>query len=251
MKIKKIYEYIDSIAPFDNQLDWDNSGLLIGNIDGNFTKALITLDITKDVVKEAVNIGAELIISHHPVIFKGLKQIEYNSVQAEIIKNNLTAISAHTNYDLACKGVSFTLADTIGFDNIYPALDGEVVVVTLSNKITATELAALTSKKLSASVRFADGGTPIKKIVCVGGAWDNDVNIIKQLDCDALLTGDGKYHEFLDFAENGKTLICAGHYETEFPSIISLQKQLSSKFIDASFILSHEKNIIQNIDYGY
>lgn len=250
MEIKKIYEYIDSIAPFNSQLDWDNSGLLIGNINGSFTKALITLDITKEVVKEAINIGAELIISHHPVIFKGLKQIAYNSVQAEIIKNNLTAISAHTNYDLACKGVSFTLANVIGFNNIHPALDGEVVIGKLSNEITATELAALTSKKLSASVRFADGGNLIKKVVCVGGAWDNDINTIKSLKCDALLTGDGKYHEFLDFAENGKTLICAGHYETEFPAVISLRNQLSSKFTDTSFVLSSEKNIIQNIDYG-
>lgn len=250
MKIKEVYDYIDFIAPFKSQLDWDNSGLLIGNADGDFTKALVTLDITKNVVKEAVSIGAELIISHHPVIFKGLKHIASDSIQAEIIRNNLTVISAHTNYDLFCKGVSFTLANVLELENIEPALDGEVIIGTLPEEMSAKELAKTASKKLTATVRFSDGGKPIKKIVCVGGAWDNNVNTIKAICCDALLTGDGKYHEFLDFAENGKTLICAGHYETEFPAVIALQKHLSSKFAYAHFVVSQEKSVIKNIYYG-
>lgn len=121
IKVKNIYEFIDSFAPFNISMDFDNCGLLVGDINSNINNVLVSLDITNNVVKEAKNLGANLIISHHPVIFKPIRNVMYESVVYKLIENNISAICAHTNLDMAeDTGVNTCLANILGLTGLSP-----------------------------------------------------------------------------------------------------------------------------------
>ena len=121
IKIKNIYEFIDSFAPFKDSMDFDNCGLLVGNINSEVNNVLVALDITNEVVEEAKKLGANLIISHHPVIFKPIKKIMSDSVVYNLIKNDIAAICAHTNLDMAeDTGVNTCLANALELKNLQP-----------------------------------------------------------------------------------------------------------------------------------
>lgn len=120
MKIIDILNAIDSLAPFKTQEKWDNSGLLIGNPNNAVTKAMLALDVTFDVIEDAKKNKSNLIITHHPVIFEPLKNIMSNSVVYELIKNDISVISAHTNLDVAEFGVNYQLAKKLNLKNCKP-----------------------------------------------------------------------------------------------------------------------------------
>ena len=121
VKVKDVYDFIDSLAPFDCAMDFDNSGLLVGNINLEVNSVLVSLDITNEVVNEAKSIGANLILSHHPVIFNSIKNIYSDSVVHNLIKGNISAICAHTNLDIANDiGVNTCLAKVLNIKNIKP-----------------------------------------------------------------------------------------------------------------------------------
>lgn len=118
IKINDIYKFIDKIAPFETAMEFDNCGLLVGDKDRTVGKVILSLDITKEVVEEATKEGAELIISHHPVIFNPIKRIDSTSVVHSLCRNNISAICAHTNLDMANEGVNYSLAKRIGLSEL-------------------------------------------------------------------------------------------------------------------------------------
>lgn len=121
VKVNDIYKFIDSFAPFATSMDFDNCGLLVGNNNANVDNVLVSLDITNRVVEEAINLGANLIISHHPVIFKPMKNVMHDSVVYNLIKNDISAICAHTNLDMAeDTGVNTCLANALELKNLRP-----------------------------------------------------------------------------------------------------------------------------------
>lgn len=110
MKIMEIHSYLNSLAPFNTALSWDNSGLLVGSMDDDFTGGLICLDVTDEIIKEAIAKKYNLIISHHPIIFNKLSKVTADMLVYKLIKNNINVISLHTNLDIAKDGVNFALA---------------------------------------------------------------------------------------------------------------------------------------------
>ena len=118
--VGEIYSYIDSIAPFDTQMDFDNSGLLVGSKNDKVDKVLLALDITNEVVEEANNLNANLIISHHPIIFKPIKSLSSDSIPYKLAKYGISAICAHTNLDMSNQGVNKCLADALGLKDTKP-----------------------------------------------------------------------------------------------------------------------------------
>lgn len=117
--VKQIYDFMDYIAPFRTAMDFDNCGLLVGDMNNSVDKILFSLDITSEVVEEAVKEGANLIISHHPVIFSPIKKLDFSSPISLLIKNNINAICAHTNLDMSSKcGVNLALAHKLDLKNL-------------------------------------------------------------------------------------------------------------------------------------
>ncbi|MBR6512747.1 MAG: Nif3-like dinuclear metal center hexameric protein, partial [Clostridia bacterium] len=114
----QIYDFIDRIAPFETQSEFDNAGLLVGDRTREVTKVLFCLDVTEKAIEDAEEFGAELIISHHPVIFDPLVFVPAKSIVAKAIRKKLTVICAHTNWDQAEGGVSNILAVLLGLENI-------------------------------------------------------------------------------------------------------------------------------------
>ena len=171
--VKDIFDFINSIAPFENQCEWDNSGLVVGNPDAEVSKIGVVLDITSDAVKYAKENGIDLIISHHPVIFRPVKTFLADDIPFMLAKSRISAICAHTSLDIAKGGVNDALAEALGFENAIPLADsGEEAMVRIAetNEMTADELAKLVAEKLSTCVTVADGGKTIRKVAFCGGA---------------------------------------------------------------------------------
>lgn len=231
--VKDIFEFINSIAPFENQCEWDNSGLLVGSAANEVKKIGVVLDITSDAVKYAAENGIDLIVSHHPVIFRAVKSFLDGDIPYMMAKSGISAICAHTSLDIAKGGVNDALAAALGFENISDfAESGELSMIRVAEieETDGENLAKLVADKLSAGVRLADSSKKISKVALCGGAGGDFIRDVAGAGCDAYITGDISHHEFLDALEMGLTLIAAGHFETENPVVAVLAEKLKNKF---------------------
>jgi len=236
--VKDFYEYLNGIAPFETQEEWDNSGMLVGDMNAEVEKAAIVLDITPDAVKEAKKCGANLIISHHPVIFRALKSITKGSVPFELAANGINAVCCHTPLDIADGGTNDTLAELLGFK----VSVGENPILRFAeiDKTDAQSLAKHIADTLGTTVRFADAGRHIKRVaICTGAGCSL---ICEAGKIDAFITGDAGHHDFLDAVQNGVTLIAAGHFETENPVVPVLCNKLGKQFKDTEIIEIKQDN---------
>ena len=239
MTVNDVYNYIDGFAPFASAAPWDNSGLLIGDLHAGVQKAFVALDVTPAVVREAAALGAQLIVSHHPVIFHPLRQIAFDSVQAKLLQTGISVLCAHTNYDKATGGVNDVLCDTLGlpFQKAAPDIaEGFLNLCVSEPCLSPAAFASLVAKKLKARVSYYPSGGTVSKIAVCAGAGSDFLKEAAALGCDAYLTGEASHHDYLTAAEAGITMFAAGHYETEFPAVLSLYDRLRTAFPDAVFI---------------
>ena len=231
--VKNVFDFINSIAPFEKQCEWDNSGLIIGDPSQKIGKIGVVLDITADAIKYAAENGIDLIVSHHPVIFRAIKSVTADDPAYMLIKSNISAICTHTSLDIAKGGVNDALADALGFEGAVPLSDsGETEMIRICNtdEMNADTLAKLVAKKLSTCVTVADGNKPITKVALCGGAGGDFLFDVAASGCDAFITGEAKHHEFLAAKELGLTLIAAGHFETENPVVDVLANRIKNNF---------------------
>lgn len=231
--VKDIYDYIDGFAPFSAQCEWDNSGLIVGDKNKQVKKIGVVLDITSETVAAAKQMGCDLIISHHPVIFRATKNFLSDNTAYQLASSGISAICAHTSLDIAKGGVNDALASALGFENASPLSDeGEESMIRVAeiSPVNSEELAKTVADKLNAGVRIADNGKTISKIALCGGAGGDFINAVAESGCDAYITGDISHHEFLDALELGLTLIAAGHFETENPVVASLAEKIKNEF---------------------
>ena len=247
--VKQIYDFINSLAPFCTQESWDNSGLLLGNPDKEVSLVSLALDATNDTVAAAKADCAELMITHHPVIFSPAKKILAGSVIYELLTNGISAISAHTCLDSAEGGVNDTLAAILELEDITPLeLDGTdtplVRVGRLKAPMSGDEFAKYVKAKLGCNLRLADAGNEIKTVAVCGGSLSSlTYELIGKVD--AFVTGDLTHHYFIDAAYNGLTAVAAGHFETENPVMSVLKAKLEAKFPEVSFTLINQKNPVK------
>lgn len=228
--VKDVFDYINDIAPFAKQCEWDNSGLIVGEPEHEVKKIGVVLDITAEAVRYAAENGIDLIVSHHPVIFRAVKSVLANNPTYMLARNGISAICAHTSLDIAKGGVNDALADTLGFKKAVPLSDsGETEMIRIAEieEMTADELAKLVADKLSTCVAMSDSGKTIKKVALCGGAGGDFIHEVAAAGCDAYVTGEAKHHEFL---ESGITLIAAGHFETENPVVAVVANKLKENF---------------------
>lgn len=228
--VKDIYNFLDSFAPFNTQAEWDNSGLLVGNENSVVNKIIFALDVTSDVIEQAKNIGADLIVTHHPVIFKPVSNVLNDSLIYKIIENNMSIICAHTNYDKAIDGVNDILCYTVNADKIEKIDDTFLNIATFKNTYSADEFAKHLKDKLNGAVRYNNLNKNICKIAVCSGSGSDYLSLAKELSCDALLTGDASHHSFLDANEMGIVLFACGHFETEMIAIKPLLERIEKEF---------------------
>lgn len=250
--IQEIYHSMDELAPFSLQESWDNSGLLVGDACAQVTRALITLDITHAAVLEAARLGAQLIISHHPVIFHPLKQLPSDSVVYHLAVAGVGAICAHTNLDIAEGGVNDCLAGVLGLKRIegfVPAGEGSLGRIgMLPHPMPPEAFARHVQQALGdAPVRMCTGGHSVSRVAVCGGAGGNLIYDAIAMGVDALVTGEAKHHELLDAVHAGLTLVDGTHYATEQVVLQPLAGMLSARHPEVSFMVFGGGDVLQLI----
>lgn len=241
MTVKDIFLYLNSLFPVTDAMDFDNVGILVGDSQKTVNKALISLDCTLDTIKLAKDNNCELIITHHPVIFEPLKCILKGSIQYELIHNDLSVISMHTNLDIGEGGVNDTLCKILGLKNIasLPCIDGYTIKSGIIPETNAKCLGETIKAKIGGCVKYVDGGNPISKVIVCGGSGGNYIEEAVNSKFDALITADVKHHQFLMARDNGISLFDAGHFNTEDVVIEPLKTLLDKKFPNLIFLTYH------------
>lgn len=252
--VKDIFQALDQWAPFETQMDFDNAGFLVGRGGREVRKLLVSLDITEQVAQEAADWGADLIVSHHPVIFHPARRITDESntgrILLRLIEGGVAAICAHTNLDAAQGGVNVCLAQALGLTQLeqlhqdgtdrngQPYGIGRVGLAPEPG-LTAEEYAAQVKERLhAAGVRFADGGRPVRRVAVGGGSCGSMLADALAMGCDTFVTADVKYDQFLEARALGLSLLDAGHYATEQVVCPKLVQYLSLKFPGISIRLT-------------
>ncbi len=233
--VKDIYDFLNEIAPFDRQESWDNSGLLVGDSAQQVETLAVALDITPEAVHWAEKEGAQLFVSHHPVIFHAQKQFLAQEPAYLLARAGMSAVCAHTCLDVAQGGVNDVLAEKLGLSAVEPVPSEEgapLLRIGIVQPMDTPTLAGKVSRRLKAAVRVAssDADRLITRVAVCGGAGADLMAQAKAAGADAYVTGDANHHEFLNALQMGLTLLAAGHYETENPVVDVLARRLSSRF---------------------
>lgn len=237
--VNAVESYLFQVAPKDLQQSWDNVGLLVGDPEEPVRSVLVALDITRDVVDEAVGGSFDLIVAHHPVMncaWHPVQSVRTDTEQGYLLstmpRRGISAICIHTNLDAVQGGVNDALADALSLRDTAPlGEDGIGRVGILGEELPLRDFAARVKDVLHANgVRFADGGKIVRRVAVGGGACADMLRDALALGCDTFVTADVKYNGFLDAKALGVNLIDAGHYPTEQVVCPVLAKWLSSGF---------------------
>ena len=239
---RSIYNFLDDFAPFASQLEFDNSGLQCGNLDAPVERAMVCLDATPEVIAQAARARCDLIIAHHPVLFHARKQLLSHDPAWLLARHGIACIASHTPLDGCPGGVNDLLAQRLALGET-TRLTPLVRLCTLSQPLPAKALADLVSQKLNTRVRCRDAGTPIRKIAICGGQGCHFLGDACG-HADAFLTGDADHHDFLDAAQNGLTLLAAGHFETEIQIVPTLEQRLRTAFPGVQWHIADEHGAI-------
>lgn len=217
MTVQQVYEAIHAVADFSLQMSFDNAGLLVGDPNATVTGAVLALDVTGHVIDEAVAQKANLIVTHHPVIFHPMKHVTADTLVYRLIREGISVICAHTNLDIAPGGVNDVLAQKLELQQV-TALPPENLlrVGMLRRGMTPPELAYFVKQKLDLpALRYCDGGVAVERVAVCGGSGGSELDAAIAAGCQAYVTGDVKHDGMLEAARRGITLIDAGHFGTE------------------------------------
>lgn len=240
VNVKTVSDYINSFAPYDTQCAWDNSGLLVGDPDSEVKKVGLCLDLTDETLKAALDNEVDLVITHHPLIFTPQKSFIKGDKAFELASRGVSLISAHTPYDCATGGVNDTLCELLGITevNCVETEETPVPMVRIGNvkEQTSIEFASFVAEKLNTICRVVDCSNKIKRVAVCGGAGMDFMPEVIKAGADAYVTGEMKHHEMLAAKEAGLTVIEAGHFETENPSMTALKNKLENYFSQAEFV---------------
>lgn len=243
--VKDVYTFLDSIAPFATQESWDNSGFLVGDVDKEVRKVAVCLDVTHDTLDQAAAFGADLLVSHHPVIFHPMKGMREKtpgteSIVYSAIQKNIAVLSAHTCWDMAEGGVNDVLATLCGLENVEGIVPDEngicmLRVGTLKTPVPAEEYADVVAEALGTLVRLTLPEKMVQRVAVCGGAGASFLPDLANLDVDAFITGDAKHNDFLDSIDFDISLLAAGHYETETVSMPVMLELLKQEFPEVEY----------------
>ena len=233
--VQIVADVVNRLAPRRLAEDWDNPGLLIGDPSAEVKKIFVCLDVLDENISQAIELDAQLIVAHHPLIFRAIKNVRFDLPLGKkierLIKNNLAVFAAHTNLDIALGGVNDVLAKKIGLTDIKMFGEEEFSLGRIGNleiPMTGEEFARHVKKSLNVNnVRFINAGNfLIGKVGVCGGAGADFIQKAKFFGAQAFVTGDVKYHEAQAAVENEIHVVDAGHFATEYPIVHVLAEHL-------------------------
>jgi len=244
IRVSDILSRLEGIAPVEMKLDFDNVGHLVGRLDAVVSRVLVALDITEAVIDEAIAVGAELIVSHHPIIFRAVDRVtDADGTGRKLLRmarHDIGAICMHTNLDAVSGGVNDQLAAAIGLvdtDILWEVgvLQGTSYglgrVGALASEQTMPSFLAQVKNVLAATgLRYHDAGLPVRRVAVMGGSGSDALDLAIKAGCDTFVLGEAKYNTFLEAKERGINLIEADHFCTENVVSEPLRRQLSAWF---------------------
>lgn len=233
MTVKELEAKLFELFPKELAAEYDNVGLLVGNPEDEIKGVAVALDCTKGVIEFAKKIGANLIVTHHPVIFQGIKTATEGDIVFELIKNGISCIAMHTNFDSADGGVCDALANALGITNVTPLETNEGVVIRkgeLTTPLSADDFAKLIKQRLSSNVKYADCGKTIKTVALCSGSGSDFLCDAISIGTDAYVSGEIKHHLYFEAILNEISIFDCGHYESEVIAIEVLKNAIKSVF---------------------
>ena len=252
MILKDMIKKIENKYPLDIAYSWDNVGLIVGDINKDIKKIMVSLEANEKVIDEAINKNIDIIITHHPFIFSKINKITTSDIKGKLlyklIKSDIAIYSMHTNFDVSFDGLNDYFMEVIGFKNT-EILDlndkgcGLGRVANLGESITLIELCKLIKEKFSIKkLSFCgDKESKIKRVGVVTGSGSDMIKMCIDKNIDVLITGDIKYHQAQDAIDLGFNLIDCGHFESE-----DIFKDCMGKFLEKSFdveVIKSEVNL--------
>ena len=243
--VEQVLSLVNGIAPFELAEEWDNVGLLAGRPDAKVNSVLCALDLRMEVLEEAVRAGAQLVVTHHPILFRGRKNLAETDGEGRLlcalVRSGIAMIAAHTNYDNALPGVNDALARALDLAEVQALQDG--MRVGTPKQTDFGSFCAFAGKALRAPVRcYGDHGREISRVAVLGGAGEDYASLARQAGADVYLTGEMSYHKALDAVDNGLCVIEAGHAATEHPAISKLAGALQN----AADAVQYEIRVLQS-----
>ena len=249
--VKDILHFIETLAPTYMKEDWDRVGLNCGHLDQPVTKILVALDPFHDVCEEALEMGAELIVTHHALIWTPgfvTDMDEQGRNTLFLIENNIACINAHTNLDCAPGGVNDILAGILNLNHvevIEPKGEdmqgrpwGLLRMGAVSEQPLSDFLATVKTKLGCDGLRYVDSGKPVRKVAVGGGACAGEMDKAVSAGCDTFVTADVRYNQFWEARNLGLNLIDAGHFHTENPVCVYLAEKLREEFPNLTVTMS-------------
>ena len=257
-KVKDVTKVIEEFAPLSIQEKWDNSGLCIGSPDAPVSSVLFGLDCTPELVDEAIGCGADMIVTHHPLIFSGLKKISPDDMIGEAvfkaIKAGISIYAAHTNADKVIAGVSGAMAAKLDLHDVeILSEDGEGtglgVVGELAQPMTAQQLVEMVKERFE--LKTVKASKPVEgeitKVALCGGSGSSLISAAKAAGAQLYISGDISYHNF--FTPEGFMLMDIGHYESEIEIVDILFSLVKKNF--PTFAVRITQNMHSNPIYYF
>ena len=226
MTVRELYAFLEEKIPRELSCDWDNDGLMCcADGEREVRRVLVALDMTAAVVDRAVKEGYDLIVSHHPLIFRPLKALTRGETIASkvitLLLAGISAMSFHTRLDAVTGGVNDVLAERLGLLDVEPfGENGETIgrIGTLAAPMSAEDFAKLVKRVTGAEyVQFSDAGIPVRRVALLGGGGAGDLPAARAAGADTYLTGELKHDQLTEAPERGMNLIMGGHFYTENP----------------------------------
>ncbi len=243
--VNDIAAFLEGLAPRDLAESWDNVGLLCGSRKAGASRVLVALDPFEEVAAEAAQWGADLLLTHHPLIFSPLRSLDLDTSQgrtlALLLQKGIAALCAHTNLDCAPGGVNDTLAAALGLSDIAPIPGQQLLRMgTVPELPLDTFLVGLRSALVVPGLRFVRGRKPVSRVAVGGGACAGALEEAVRAGCDTFVTADVKYNQFRDAFDLGLNLIDAGHFYTENPVCPVLAEKLQAAFPELTVKISEK-----------
>lgn len=251
-RVKDIIEIMEDFAPVNLKEDFDNVGLMVGDKEKEVKRILLSLDCTLEIIEEAKEKDIDLIITHHPLLFKRPSSITTDTLVGkkiiELIKNDINLYSSHTNLDSASGGLNETIVNILGYNskeliesnkNARNSNEGLGRIIRLDKVIALDDLVKLVKEKLNIEgLKVVKASEEVKNIAVINGSGSSFFDIAYKKGADCIITGDTTYHFASDYKEMGVSIIDTGHFLSEWIVFLEVINKLQDQLKEVEIIVS-------------